>query len=327
MRRSRSARSPAWSQPRKATPASERRRSVGPRRPRPGCRPSPSSSGRWRKTRDREVRQGKRPRGDHDAGLGRGEVAFRDVIDRERRRGFRAPLRRLLEPHLPLQPRLRALLPRRRREALGRRRSGLLRPERADDRQCFKVVDDIAAFAPEAVTILTGGEPLLRRDILEIVRYAHAKGLWVVVGTNGVKITPTLAALLQKEGVRGLSLSLDALDRRPARPVSARCAAPGRTRSRARASCARPASPSSFRRPSAPTTWTSSRRSPRSLTPSSLQACGTSTSSSRPGAARSSRTSPPRPTTASSRAARGSSATTRDGCWSTPSAPRTTSRP
>jgi MoaA/NifB/PqqE/SkfB family radical SAM enzyme len=78
--------------------------------------------------------------------------------------------------------------------------------------QCFKVVDDIAAFAPEAVTILTGGEPLLRRDILEIVRYANAKGLWVVVGTNGVKITPTLAALLLKEGVRGLSLSLDALD-------------------------------------------------------------------------------------------------------------------
>jgi len=78
--------------------------------------------------------------------------------------------------------------------------------------QCFKVVDDVAAFAPEAVTILTGGEPLLRRDILEIVRYANGRGLWVVVGTNGVKITPTLAALLLKEGVRGLSLSLDALD-------------------------------------------------------------------------------------------------------------------
>jgi len=78
--------------------------------------------------------------------------------------------------------------------------------------QCFKVVDDIAAFAPEAVTILTGGEPLLRRDILEIVRYASSRGLWVVVGTNGVKVTPTLAALLAKEGVRGLSLSLDALD-------------------------------------------------------------------------------------------------------------------
>jgi len=81
--------------------------------------------------------------------------------------------------------------------------------------QCFRIVDQIAAFAPECVTILTGGEPLLRRDIVEIIRYAAAKGLWVVVGTNGVKITENLAQILQKEGVRGLALSLDALD--PAR--------------------------------------------------------------------------------------------------------------
>ncbi|MEE8412829.1 MAG: radical SAM protein, partial [Acidobacteriota bacterium] len=36
--------------------------------------------------------------------------------------------------------------------------------------QCKKIIDDIAAFAPEALTILTGGEPLLRRDILAIIR-------------------------------------------------------------------------------------------------------------------------------------------------------------
>jgi AdoMet-dependent heme synthase len=77
---------------------------------------------------------------------------------------------------------------------------------------CLRVVDEIAAFAPDCLLILTGGEPLLRRDIIDIVRYAAAKGLWVVVGTNGVKITDNLAAILKREGVRGLSLSLDALD-------------------------------------------------------------------------------------------------------------------
>lgn len=81
-----------------------------------------------------------------------------------------------------------------------------------DTDQCRKVVDEIAALAPEALTILTGGEPLLRRDILPIIRYATEKGLWVVVGTNGVSITEKLARLLRDEGVRGLSLSLDALD-------------------------------------------------------------------------------------------------------------------
>ena len=78
--------------------------------------------------------------------------------------------------------------------------------------ECFKVIDEIAAFAPECLTILTGGEPLLRRDILEIVRRAAERGLWVVVGTNGVRITENVAQRLAEAGARGLSLSLDALD-------------------------------------------------------------------------------------------------------------------
>jgi radical SAM protein with 4Fe4S-binding SPASM domain len=78
--------------------------------------------------------------------------------------------------------------------------------------ECFRVIDEIAAFAPECLTILTGGEPLLRRDILEIVRRAAERGLWVVVGTNGVCITENLARRLAEAGARGLSLSLDALD-------------------------------------------------------------------------------------------------------------------
>ena len=78
--------------------------------------------------------------------------------------------------------------------------------------ECFRVIDDIAAFAPECLTILTGGEPLLRRDILEIVRRAAERELWVVVGTNGVRITENVARRLAEAGARGLSLSLDALD-------------------------------------------------------------------------------------------------------------------
>jgi radical SAM protein with 4Fe4S-binding SPASM domain len=78
--------------------------------------------------------------------------------------------------------------------------------------ECFRVIDEIAAFAPECLTILTGGEPLLRRDILEIVRRAAERELWVVVGTNGVRITENVAQRLAEAGARGLSLSLDALD-------------------------------------------------------------------------------------------------------------------
>lgn len=80
-----------------------------------------------------------------------------------------------------------------------------------DTEECFRIVDEIVAFAPQCLTILTGGEPLLRRDILEIIGYAHRKDLWVVVGTNGVLITEELAKKLKEAGARGLSLSLDAL--------------------------------------------------------------------------------------------------------------------
>jgi radical SAM protein with 4Fe4S-binding SPASM domain len=77
---------------------------------------------------------------------------------------------------------------------------------------CYRVVDEIASFAPECLTILTGGEPLLRRDILSIVRRCAERGLWPVVGTNGVKVTANVARLLAEAGARGLALSLDALD-------------------------------------------------------------------------------------------------------------------
>ncbi|HEV8200998.1 MAG TPA: radical SAM protein, partial [Candidatus Polarisedimenticolia bacterium] len=93
----------------------------------------------------------------------------------------------------------------------------LVRTEEFSDRSelstedCFRVVDEIAAFAPECLTILTGGEPLLRRDILPIVRRCAERGLWPVVGTNGVKVTANVARLLKEAGGRGVALSLDAL--------------------------------------------------------------------------------------------------------------------
>ena len=78
--------------------------------------------------------------------------------------------------------------------------------------ECRRIIDQIVGFAPEAVTILTGGEPLLRRDIIDIIRYGHSRKLWIVVGSNGVKISPNLARILADEGVRGIALSLDALE-------------------------------------------------------------------------------------------------------------------
>ena len=54
--------------------------------------------------------------------------------------------------------------------------------------QCFRVIDEIAEINPHILLILTGGEPLLRPDILEISKYASDTGFLVVMGTNGVSV-------------------------------------------------------------------------------------------------------------------------------------------
>jgi len=75
-----------------------------------------------------------------------------------------------------------------------------------------KTIDDIAKVGPEAMIVLTGGEPLLRPDIEELAVHASALGLMVVVGSNGLTLTRQRVQSLQKAGVAGIGLSIDSLD-------------------------------------------------------------------------------------------------------------------
>ncbi|NIR45644.1 MAG: radical SAM protein [Gemmatimonadetes bacterium] len=93
----------------------------------------------------------------------------------------------------------------------GRISKGEARDELSTE-ECLRVVDGICEVNPEALLILTGGEPLLRKDVFEIASYANSKGLWVVVGTNGVLITPELCRRMIEAGIRGVALSLDSLE-------------------------------------------------------------------------------------------------------------------
>ena len=73
------------------------------------------------------------------------------------------------------------------------------------------VLDDIASLSPECMVVLTGGEPLLRRDIEELAAHASALGLMVVIGSNGALLTPKRVASLKRAGVAGIGISLDSL--------------------------------------------------------------------------------------------------------------------
>jgi MoaA/NifB/PqqE/SkfB family radical SAM enzyme len=70
------------------------------------------------------------------------------------------------------------------------------------------LLDDISALGVTEVCF-SGGEPLLRQDILEIVNYAHIKGLVTRLITNGILLDEQMIANLKSAGLNWCSLSMD----------------------------------------------------------------------------------------------------------------------
>lgn len=75
----------------------------------------------------------------------------------------------------------------------------------------FKLIDQIAATG-SPVLVLSGGEPLMRPDILAISRYATDAGLPVALATNGTLIDEALAVKIRDSGVKRVSISFDGAD-------------------------------------------------------------------------------------------------------------------
>jgi radical SAM protein with 4Fe4S-binding SPASM domain len=58
----------------------------------------------------------------------------------------------------------------------------------------------------------TGGEPLIRRDIFQIIRHAQSSGLSVSLMSNGTLITDEIARQLKENGIKDIQISLDGLE-------------------------------------------------------------------------------------------------------------------
>lgn len=59
---------------------------------------------------------------------------------------------------------------------------------------------------------LSGGEPLLRMDLEEIIAAVAGQGLWVIMITNGILLTPKRVNSLVNAGVKMITLSLDTFE-------------------------------------------------------------------------------------------------------------------
>jgi radical SAM protein with 4Fe4S-binding SPASM domain len=88
------------------------------------------------------------------------------------------------------------------------------RREAADElttEEALRIVDEIGDLAPGAMLVLTGGEPLLRRDLDTLVAAAAARDLMPVIGSNGTLLDARRAAALRSAGAVGVGISLDSI--------------------------------------------------------------------------------------------------------------------
>jgi 12,18-didecarboxysiroheme deacetylase len=77
--------------------------------------------------------------------------------------------------------------------------------------QAKTMIDDLAQFGVP-VLLFSGGEPLVRPDLVELARYAVAKGMRAVISTNGTLITREKAKELKSVGLSYVGVSLDGME-------------------------------------------------------------------------------------------------------------------
>lgn len=84
-------------------------------------------------------------------------------------------------------------------------------PEELTTQQCYDIMNQIAQVGWPAL-VLTGGEPLLRKDIYDLARYGTSKGFRMELATNGTRVTEEVADRIRQAGFGRVSISLDGPD-------------------------------------------------------------------------------------------------------------------
>jgi AdoMet-dependent heme synthase len=76
-----------------------------------------------------------------------------------------------------------------------------------------RLLEQIAMIEDMRMIVITGGEPLLRNDIFQLMEHAGKLGFHIIFSTNGTLLTPDIARDLAKLGIVNFSISLDGYTR------------------------------------------------------------------------------------------------------------------
>ena len=74
--------------------------------------------------------------------------------------------------------------------------------------QGFALLDDLAGFGVPVV-LFSGGEPLMRSDLIQLAKFAVARGMRAVISTNGTLISREKADELKDIGLSYVGVSID----------------------------------------------------------------------------------------------------------------------
>ncbi|MCP5109970.1 MAG: radical SAM protein, partial [bacterium] len=77
--------------------------------------------------------------------------------------------------------------------------------------ECCRIVDQIAQYAPLSL-VLSGGEPLWRRDVFDIAKHAKSGNIRVILNTNGTLIDEVIAERIHEAGIERVAISIDGAD-------------------------------------------------------------------------------------------------------------------
>ena len=84
-------------------------------------------------------------------------------------------------------------------------------PDELSEQEAKSLIDELADWG-RTILVFSGGEPLMRPDIFELMSYASQKRVIVALATNGTLINKDLAKRIRESGVDRVSISFDGAD-------------------------------------------------------------------------------------------------------------------
>lgn len=83
-------------------------------------------------------------------------------------------------------------------------------PNELETEECFNIIEQLSKFNPTPLLIITGGDPLMREDLVDVVDYASQNKIRVAVAFSGTYLaTEEKLKALRDAGMARMAISID----------------------------------------------------------------------------------------------------------------------